>query len=47
MVLPEGVTVRDLDRLVFWCAEFGVSFGRMDVDEKGPTKQVFLGTCTL
>ena len=43
LLLPEGLTVKDLDRLVFWCGLFGVSFGRMDVDEKGPTKQVFLG----
>jgi len=43
LVLPEGSTVNDLDRLVFWCDLYGVSFGRMDVDEKGPTKQFFLG----
>ena len=47
LVLPEGSTVNDLDRLVFWCDLYGVSFGRMDVDEKGPTKQFFLGKTTL
>ena len=36
LVIPEGLSANDLDRLVFWCQEYGVSFGRMDVDERGP-----------
>lgn len=32
--LPGPLTVQDVGRLVVWCPEYGVSFGRVDLTEK-------------
>ncbi|XP_059094426.1 protein Skeletor, isoforms B/C-like [Tigriopus californicus] len=33
LALPRNLRVSDVDRLVVWCSEYGVSFGRVDLRE--------------
>lgn len=38
LALPRNLRVSDVDRLVVWCSEYGVSFGRVDLKEARNTR---------
>lgn len=40
LTLPKGMKVKDVERLVFWCAEYGVSFGRVDLKAARETPKI-------